>query len=332
MTKNYAAILIALAVAVVMMFIARDRKRFFTNEGVVWTTEYHITYEASHDLGDSIQLIFNNLDMSVSPYNKASLITSLNENTSSRVDAYVKRLMAASTEVNRMSGGAFDPTVMPLVNAWGFGYKSGKMPSRAQLDSILVLVGMDKVKLVGRKIVKADPRIMLDCSAIAKGYAVDKIALMLKRKGVENFLVEVGGERVAAGTNPKGKEWSIGVTKPVDDSLSVNSDLQMILTMTDCALATSGNYRNYYVKDGHKYAHTINPKTGNPAESNSLSATIVAPSCAEADAYATACMVVGKDKALQILNRQADKKYIIIYDNNGKTEWVVSPELKLTDK
>jgi thiamine biosynthesis lipoprotein len=106
----------------------------------------------------------------------------------------------------------------------------------------------------------------------------------------------------------------------------------MILTMTDCALATSGNYRNYYVKDGHKYAHTINPKTGNPAESNSLSATIVAPSCAEADAYATACMVVGKDKALQILNRQADKKYIIIYDNNGKTEWVVSPELKLTDK
>ena len=129
MTKRYAFVLVALAVAIVMMFVARGRKRFFTNEGVVWTTEYHITYEAAHDLGDSIQLIFNRMDMSVSPYNKASLISSLNENTSTRVDAYIKRLMEASVLINQESGGAFDPTVMPLVNAWGFGYKNGNLPT-----------------------------------------------------------------------------------------------------------------------------------------------------------------------------------------------------------
>ena len=181
MTKRYAFVLVALAVAVVMMFVARGRQRFYTNEGVVWTTEYHITYQADHDLNDSIQLIFNNIDMSVSPYNKASLISSLNENTSTRVDAYIKRLIEASLVVNRESGGAFDPTVMPLVNAWGFGYKSGTMPTRVQLDSILAFVGMDKITLRGDSLVKQDPRVMLDFSSIAKGMACDEIGRMLTR-------------------------------------------------------------------------------------------------------------------------------------------------------
>ena len=147
--KSYVAILLALAVAIVMMYCLRSSKHFYAHEGVVWTTDYHITYEADRDLGDSIQLILNNLDMSVSPYNKASLISSLNENTSTRVDTYIKRLIEASRIVHHESNGAFDPTVMPLVNAWGFGYKSGALPTRAQLDSILHFVGMDKLALHG---------------------------------------------------------------------------------------------------------------------------------------------------------------------------------------
>ena len=334
MKKKTIILLPLIVVAIVCAVVFRKSdigKTYHKSAGLVFGTSYNITYQSYEDYSDDIKAVLDSVDNSLSPFNKKSIITAVNENRDVQVDDDFVRVFTLAQQVYDDTDGAFDITIAPLVNAWGFGFRKGDFPTPAEVDSMLTFVGMEKVKLVGRKIVKADPRIMLDCSAIAKGYAVDKIALMLKRKGVNNFLVEVGGEIVAAGTNPNGKEWSIGVTKPVDDSLSVNADLQMIMSITDCALATSGNYRNYYVKKGRKYAHTINPKTGYPAESNALSATIVAPSCAEADAYATACMVVGKEKALQILRKQADKKHIIIYDNNGNTAWVVSPELKLTD-
>ena len=214
-SKSYIAVLFALAIAVVMMFCSRDRKRYFTNEGVVWTTDYHITYEANRDLGDSIQLIFNKLDMSVSPYNKASLISAINGNTSSLADPYLKRLIDASRIVNRESDGAFDPTVMPLVNAWGFGYKNGTLPSRAQLDSILQFIGMDKIALHGDTIVKSDPRVMLDFSSIAKGMACDEIGRMLARNGAVNWLVEIGGEVMASGHNSRGTSWHVSVDMPI---------------------------------------------------------------------------------------------------------------------
>ena len=187
--KRYIAILAALAIAVIMMFVTRDRKRYFSHEGVVWTTDYHITYEADHDLGDSVQLILSNLDMSVSPYNRVSLISAINEGKTQRTDAYLQRLINASRQVWRQSGGAFDPTVMPLVNAWGFGYKNGTAPNRSQLDSILAFVGMDKVSLHGDTIVKQDQRVMLDFSSIAKGMACDEIGRMLVRNGAVNWLV-----------------------------------------------------------------------------------------------------------------------------------------------
>ena len=195
------------------MFCPRERKRFYSHEGVVWTTDYHITYEAAHDLGDSIQLILGNLDISVSPYNKASLVTALNENTTTRLDAHVKRLLEASRRVHDQSGGAFDPTVMPLVNAWGFGYKSGNMPSRASLDSILAFIGMDKVAVHGDTLVKRDPRVMLDFSSIAKGMACDEIGRMLARNGAVNWMVEIGGEVITCGISEKRLPWKIGVTK-----------------------------------------------------------------------------------------------------------------------
>ena len=306
MTKRYAFILLALALAIVMMFVSRGRQRYFSAEGVVWTTEYHITYEAAHDLGDSIQLIFNNIDMSVSPYNRASLITSLNENTSRRVDPYIKRLLQASLDVWLESGGAFDPTVMPLVNAWGFGYKSGKMPTRHQLDSILTFVGLDKLSLFGDTLVKNDPRLMLDFSSIAKGMACDEIGRMLTRNGVRNWLVEIGGEVVARGVNQRGTTWQVSVDMPESETDKVSHESAMTLALDSAAVATSGNYRKWREQGGKRVSHIIDPHTGDSRVGTLLSVTVVASDCMTADAWATACMVMGADEVKRVMGGRSD--------------------------
>ncbi len=304
--RRYAAILIALAVAMVAMFCSRDRKRFYSHEGVVWTTEYHITYEASQDLGDSIQLILGNMDMSVSPYNRASLITALNENTTQRVDDYIRRLITASRRVNRLSGGAFDPTVMPLVNAWGFGYKNGTPPTRAQLDSILQFVGMDKVALRGDTLVKSDPRVMLDFSSIAKGLACDEIGRMLARNGSRNWLVEIGGEVATSGVNRRGTAWTVSVDMPNDETTAVTHESALTLTLDSGAVATSGNYRKWRDEGGNKISHIIDPKTGDSRAGTLLSVTVIAPDCMSADAWATACMAMGENAVKQAMQGRND--------------------------
>ena len=306
MDKRYGIVLVALAVGIGLMFCARDRKRFFSHEGVVWTTDYHITYEASHDLGDSIQLILGNMDMSVSPYNKASLLSSLNENTSWRVDAYIKRLVNVSHAIHGESGGAFDPTVMPLVNAWGFGYKSGKMPTRSQLDSILQFVGMDKVALRGDTLVKRDPRLMLDFSSIAKGLACDEIGRMLARNGARNWLVEIGGEVMASGANKRGTPWAVSVDMPLDEQTTATHESALVLTLDSGAVATSGNYRKWRNEGGSKLSHIIDPHTGDSRAGNLLSVTVIAQDCMTADAWATACMVMGDSAVRTMMQSRQD--------------------------
>jgi thiamine biosynthesis lipoprotein len=298
--------LIALIVAIVAMFCSRDRKRFFTHEGVVWTTEYHITYEARNDLGDSIQLILGNLDMSVSPYNKASLISAINENKTTRTDGHLQRLLTASREIWRESGGAFDPTVMPLVNAWGFGYKSGTLPSRAQLDSLLLFVGMDKVTLHGDTLLKSDPRVMLDFSSIAKGMACDEIGRMLARNGAENWLVEIGGEVMASGMNKRGTAWQVSVDMPTSEDGAVSHESALTLALDSGAVATSGNYRKWREQGDHKISHIIDPRTGDSRVGTLLSVTVIAPDCMMADAWATACMVMGDSATRAMMERRKD--------------------------
>lgn len=310
MNRNrYFAILIALAVAIVMMFFSRDRKRYFSHEGVVWTTDYHITYEASRDLNDSIQLILGNLDMSVSPYNKASLISAINENHASRADGFIMHLINASFIVNQESGGAFDPTVMPLVNAWGFGYKSGKMPTRAQIDSILTFVGMDKIALHGDTLVKSDPRVMLDFSSIAKGMACDEIGRMLVRNGARNWLVEIGGEVMASGVNKRGTPWQVSVDMPTDDDDpdgKVSHESALTLALDSGAVATSGNYRKWRDEGGGKLSHIIDPHTGDSHTGTLLSVTVIAHDCMTADAWATACMVMGENEVKKVMQKRQD--------------------------
>ena len=303
MSKKQVAIWVALAVALAAFFCSRERQRFFVNEGVVWTTEYHITYEADRDLNDSIQFILGSLDMSVSPYNKASLLSALNNNTATRPDTYIRRLIEASRTVNRESGGAFDPTVMPLVNAWGFGYKHGVLPSPARIDSILTFVGLDKVSLHGDSLVKTDPRVMLDFSSIAKGMACDEIGRMLVRNGVRNWLVEIGGEVVASGLNSRGTPWRVSVDLPSDEDTHESA---LTLSLDSGAVATSGNYRKWRMEGRDKLSHIIDPRTGDSRAGTLLSVTVTACDCMTADAWATACMVMGEEEVKNMMEGRND--------------------------
>lgn len=232
-------------------------------------------------------------------------------------------------KISKETEGAFDITVAPMVNAWGFGFKTGNPPTQQTVDSLRAIVGFQKVTLKEEHVKKQNPHIMLDCSAIAKGYGSDIVARFLKKKGIQNFMVEIGGEIVVNGNSDKQVPWRVGINKPTDDSLNTNQELQDVINVTDIAMATSGNYRNFYYKNGKKYAHTIDPKTGYPVQHNILSATVLAKNCATADAYATSFMVMGLDGARKVLEKHPElDAYLIYSDEKGNNRIWYSPELK----
>lgn len=270
-------------------------------QGFVFGTTYHITYQSEDNLQQEIEAELRKVDLSLSTFNEKSVISRINSNESMQTDEMFRTVFEKASSVSQATDGAFDITVAPLVNVWGFGFKSSTRPSTHAIDSLKALTGYRKVTLKGKTIRKEHPDIMLDCSAIAKGFGADVVATFLNRKGINNFMVEIGGEVVTRGINPHQKPWQIGITKPVDDSLNIQQDIQTIIRMENKALATSGNYRNFYYKGGKKYAHTIDPATGYPVQHSLLSATVIADDCATADAYATAFMVTGIDKAKAIL-------------------------------
>lgn len=295
----------------------------------IFGTTYHVTYQCDSDLTQSIKAELLKVDASLSPFNKESVITAVNENQDVQLDDMFKEVFNLAMDISKDTDGAFDITVAPLVNAWGFGFKNGSQPSSHQVDSLLQLVGYEKVSMVDGKVTKRDPRIMLDCSAIAKGYGTDRVARLLQSRGIQNYMVEIGGEVVTSGVNPDRVPWKIGVTKPTDDSLNIGHELQTVLNVTDKAMATSGNYRNYYFKGGKKFAHTVDPKTGYPVQHSILSATVLAKSCAVADAYATSFMVMGFDKARQVLERHPELMAYFIYSNQkGDMDVWYSPSLR----
>lgn len=305
-------VLAMLIVGTILIISGRTPKPYLKKSGTAFGTIYNITYQSDEDLGLLIEKELAKVDSSLSIFNPSSTISKINQNEDVDADELFLHVFKLSQEVSKETGGAFDTTVAPLVNMWGFGFKSGEQPSKESIDSLMQLVGYDKIRLEGKRIMKDDSRIMIDFSAIAKGYGSDRIANLLSSKGVENFMVEIGGEIVTVGVNPKKESWKIGVTKPTDDPLSTNRELQTILNISDKAMATSGNYRNFYYKDGKKYAHTIDPKTGYPVQHNILSATVIADNCATADAYATAFMVLGLDGSKEILNKHPELKAYLI--------------------
>lgn len=299
------------------------------NTGQIFGTTYHITYQSDKDLHREILQRLQLVDQTFSTFNDESIISKINRNEPVKLNQMFIEVFDLAKTVSKDTHGAFDITVAPLVNVWGFGFKSGTPPTKAVIDSLRQLTGYEKVKLIGSKVRKQDPRIMLDCSAIAKGYGSDVVAQYLRSRDVENFMIEIGGEIVVQGNSDKRLPWKIGVTKPTDDSTQTNNELQTVLNVSNTAMATSGNYRRFYYKNGKKYAHTIDPKTGYPVQHNILSATVLANTCAKADAYATSFMVLGLEKTQQVLQHHPDLMVYLIYaDGQGKNKVWYSPSLK----
>jgi len=299
----------------------KPKSEYINFSGFTQGTTYNITYE-SYDLINyqaDIEIILAEFDSSLSTYNSKSLISKINKNESFETDDWFRYVYKKSEEVYYQSKGAFDITVAPLVNVWGFGFKNKANVTNAMIDSILKFVGFQNVCLKDSLIFKKDPRVMLDGNAIAQGYSVDIIAGFLEDKGIQNFLVEIGGEVKTKGVNKKGKPWKIGIDKPIDNNNIPGENLQSIIQLSNKALATSGNYRKFYERDGIKYSHTINPKTGYPVTHSLLSTTVIANDCIIADAYATAFMVMGLDKAYELAEKLPDiEAYFIYSDENGK--------------
>lgn len=303
------------------------------NKGFIFGTVYNITYQSDKNLEKEIIRELDKVDASLSPFNEKSIISKINRNEEAVVDNYFYDVFNLAMQISEDTNGAFDITVAPIVNAWGFGFKSGSSPTNQYIDSLKQFIGYKKVRINKDKhVVKQDERIMLDCSAIAKGYGSDVVARLFNAKGIKNYMIEIGGEIAASGLSDKRLPWKIGITKPSEDSLGTSNELQTILNITDCAMATSGNYRNFYYKNGKRYAHTIDPRTGYPIQHNILSATVIAKSCAQADAYATSFMVLGLEEAKKILERHPQLLAYLIYTNkDNEYEVWHSPALKIDE-
>ena len=313
------------------IFVIRQQRNtpFQKDEGMVFGTIYHITYQSDTNYQKEIEAELQKVDHSLSPFNKTSIISCVNRNEKVKVDEMFSEVFQLAEKISGDTDGAFDITVAPMVNAWGFGFKTGNPPTRQTIDSLRAIVGFHTVSLQDGYVIKKNPKTMLDCSAIAKGYGTDVVARFLKKKGVQNFMVEIGGEIVVNGNSEKLQPWRIGINKPTDDSLNTSQAIQDVVSVSNIAMATSGNYRNFYYKNGKKYAHTIDPKTGYPVQHNILSATVFADDCATADAYATSFMVLGLDGAKKILEKHPELcAYLIYSDLKGSNQIWYSPSLQ----
>ena len=323
------AFLTFLIIGTILIIKHQHNMPYQHDRGSVFGTFYSITYQCDNDLQKEIEAELKKVDQALSMFNQESIISKVNRNEKVELNEMFLQVITLAQKVSQDTDGAFDITVAPLVNAWGFGFKTGDKPSSTSIDSLMSTVGYKKISLKGRQLFKENKNTMLDCSAIAKGYGSDVVAAFLKKRGIDNFMVEIGGEVVTQGISEKRVPWRIGVTKPTDDSLSVDNELQTVLNVTNKAMATSGNYRNFYYKDGKKYAHTIDPKTGYPVQHSLLSATVLADNCATADAYATSFMVMGIEKAKGVLERHPElMAYFIYTDERGNLAVWYSPSMK----
>ena len=313
------------------IYIVRQQRSmpYQHDEGQIFGTFYHITYQNDSSIQTDILAELQKVDNALSMFNKESIISHINRGENVETNEMFESVFNLAEKISDNTDGAFDITVAPLVNAWGFGFKTGNPPMKQTVYSLRAIVGYKKVKLVNHRITKTDARVMLDCSAIAKGYGCDVVARLLEKRGIKNYMVEIGGEVVTHGISEKRLPWKIGVTKPSDDSLNVNNELQTVLNVKDRAMATSGNYRNFYYRGGKKYAHTIDPATGYPVQHSILSATVLAKCCAEADAYATAFMVMGMEKAKKVLEKHPElMAYLIYSDDKGNLQVWYSPSME----
>ncbi|MDR2469215.1 MAG: FAD:protein FMN transferase [Tannerella sp.] len=326
--------LLLLTVALTGMSCGRQSPCYEEN-GTVFHTYYRIKYQSERPLSEKIDAEFQAFSLSLNPFNPRSILAKVNRNEEVEVDAWFTTVFNKAMEISAHSGGMFDATAAPLINLWGFGFERKDSVSPQVIDSLRAFVGYRKIRMENGRVIKDDPRMMLNFSAIAKGFACDVIARLLEREGVTNCMIDIGGEVAVRGVNPGGNCWRIGISRPDEDLYGANTRTSGIVRLCHpCGLATSGNYRNFYVKDGKKYAHTINPLTGYPSEETILSATVTAPDCMTADACATACMVMGVEAAVRMAESLPEIEYYFIYSapdgslrtvcSEGMSRWLVN--------
>lgn len=291
----------------------KDAIAFQQESGEIFHTYFHIKYQYDRSVKEEIMEALQKFDHSLNPFKESSIIAKVNNNVPVELDSLFIEVFNKSMDVSRKTDGKFDITASPFINAWGFGFKDMDNVTPDKIDSMKPFVGYNKIRIEDGVVIKDDPRVQINTSAIAKGYSCDIVAQLLESYGIENYMVEIGGEITMKGTNEKGDCWRIGIDKPTDDSLAMQRELQLILSVCDKAVATSGNYRNYYVKDGVKYSHTIDPQTGYPSEQDILGATVIADDCMTADAYATAFMAMGVEKSVEVAKTIPGLHYYLIY-------------------
>ena len=302
-----------------LLLISCDDTKIQRFEGSALGTYYAVTYKGKENpsLQKGVDSILNSINETFSIFNDTSIISKINDNQDVILNKDFIEVFNIAQKIGKETDGALEITIGPLVNLWGFGKDERKTDiSQEEIDSILAIMGYWKVHLDGKKIVKDNPDIQLNFNAIAKGYAVDKVADYLVKNGYKNCVVDIGGEVVAKGKKYFDQEWNIGLQQPTR-SRDGEMHAEETFHLKDRAVATSGNYRNYFEENGQRYAHIINPKTGRPEKSKLLSVTVIADHCVEADAYATAFMVMGLDKTKRFLKDHPELTCIFIYDENG---------------
>ncbi|MPR34858.1 FAD:protein FMN transferase [Salmonirosea aquatica] len=299
----------------------KSRPAYTQLQGNAQGTTFRIVYEdtAARDFSAPVDSIFQVIDRSMSLWDSTSIISLLNVNDPGvRADAHFTRVFRKAWEVSDQTGGYFDCTVGPLVKSWGFSYKKNlPPPDSEQVARLRQLVGYDKVRLQEGRLIKENPQIQIDFNAIAQGYTVDVLADFFKARGIKNYLVEVGGEVRTQGLNERGKIWRIGIDKPVDN-LAVDRPLQAVVSLDGQSLATSGSYRKFVERNGQRFSHAIDPHTGFPITHPLLSISVLAPDCMTADAYATAFLVMGLEKAIPLAKQKGLEIYGISSAENGK--------------
>ncbi len=311
---------VGLILLVLMGCTEKKELKIFKMTGTAQGTYYAITYcsDSNENLQPAVDSLLKVFDKSVSEYLPNSIISRLNNNdTTATADKIFETVYKKSMEVSVASNGAFDVTVGPLVNAWGFGFKKKEKVTKAVIDSLLPLVGYQKVQLSKGKLIKTDPRIRIDFDGIAQGYTSDWLALFFESKGIRNYLIDVGGEVLAHGNKPDGQLWSVAIELPAKNA-GDERQIKTILLLKDKAITTAGSYRKYYEENGIRYSHTIDPSNGYPVKHSLLSVTVVADDCITADAYDTVFMVMGLEKSKSFLvNHPELQAYFISDDQHG---------------
>lgn len=284
-------------------------KSWHKEQGMIWNTMWHATYYGdSNALAAAIDSL-ESVSRSLSIFDENSLISIINKNENGPVDHHISDVYNISIKVNRLSNGLFDPTLSPLIEAWGFGENRVPTADTALVASILPSVGLDQTRIENGILYKSTPQMAFNFSAVAKGYGVDQAVKALQNHGCKDIMFEIGGEVVCRGQNPEGKKWRILIETPDEEYLwrvfkyekKPKFSDNLIVELNNEALATSGNYRNYHSDSGITFGHTISAKTGRPVKTDILSASVIAPTCMEADALATACMVMGSADAMAML-------------------------------